>query len=167
MLVGGSAPASYSSRRYLSTPSRARCGHFTSDQPHSHSRVNKAPARSVMLHTNSLVARASSVRNEKLESLALPRSLPNCNKPHIRFHRFPTARKLTPKISGDYCPLFCMEFNYCAYTKLKLYPITLITSAQIDGICYHVYSLWPCTRVCKHQQLQVLCASASAYTYSL
>ena len=34
----GSAPATYGSRCYLSTPSRARCGLFTSDQLHSHSR---------------------------------------------------------------------------------------------------------------------------------
>ena len=122
----GSAPAIYSSRRYLSTPSRARCGHFTSDELHSHWRVDKAPARSVPLHTNSLVAWALSARNETLKSLALPRSLLNWNKPHIRFHRFPTVRKLTQKISGDYCPLFCIEFNYCAYAKLKLYPVTLM-----------------------------------------
>ena len=81
-------------------------------------------------HTNSLVAWALSVRNEKLESLALPRSFLNWNKPHIRFHRFQTARKLTPKLFGDYCPLFCMEFIYCVYVKLKLYPVTLKYSAS-------------------------------------
>ena len=124
-LLCGSAPTTCSSRRYLSTPSRSRCGHFTSDQLHSHSRVDKAPAQSVPLHSNSLVAWALSARNKKLESLAQPRSLLNWNKPYIQFHRLPTARKLTPKISGNYCPLFCTEFNYCAYAKLKLYPITL------------------------------------------
>ena len=114
----GSAPMTYSFRRYLSTPSRASCGHFTSDHLHSHTRVDKAPARSVPLHTNSLVAWWLSARNKMLESLALPRSLLNWNKPHIRLHHcFPTARKLTAKISGDYCLLFCMEFNYCAYAK--------------------------------------------------
>ena len=123
-----SAPATYSSRRYLLTPSRARCGLFTSDHLRSHSRVDKVPARSVPLHTNSLVARASSARNEKLKSLALPKSLLTWNKPHRRFHRFPTVQKLTPKISGDNCTLFCTEFNCCAYAKLKLYPVTLNAS---------------------------------------
>ena len=51
--------------------------------------------------THSLVARSLSARNERLKSLALSRSLLNWNKPHIRFHRFPTARKLTPKLYGD------------------------------------------------------------------
>ena len=73
----GSVPANYSSKRYLLTPSRARCGRFISDQLHSHWRVDKAPAKSVSLHTNSHVRRASTARNEKLKSRALPRSLLN------------------------------------------------------------------------------------------
>ena len=86
-----------------STLLRGRCGLFTLNPLHSRSIVDKVPARSVPLHTNSLVARASSARNQKLKSLALPRSLLNWNKPHIWFHRFPTARKLTPNICSDYC----------------------------------------------------------------
>ena len=115
----GSVPVTYNSRSYLSPPSRARCSIFSSNQLHFHSRVDKAPARSVPLHTNSLVAQALNALNEKLKSLALPRSLLNWNKPHIRFHRLPTARKLTPKISSDYRPLSCVEFNYCAYATLR------------------------------------------------
>ena len=112
----GSVPATYGSKRYLSTPSRARCGRFISDQLHSHWRVDKAPASSVPLHTNSLVARASIAQNEKLKLLALPTLLLNWNKPHIRFHRFPTVRKMTPKVFGDHCTLF---YNDCTYTKFK------------------------------------------------
>lgn len=42
----------------------------------------------------------------------------NKHRMHVQFRRFPTARKLTPKIANNFCPLFFCD------VKIKLYPVT-------------------------------------------
>ena len=119
----GSTPTTYSSRHYLSTPSRARCGLYTSDQLHSHSRVDKALARSVSPHK---LTRSSGIEytKRKVEVTGPAQAIAELEQGSYTVSSLSNCVETDAKICGDYCSLFCMEFNYCAYVKLKLYPVT-------------------------------------------
>ena len=63
-----------------------------------------------------------------------------------------TTRKLTPKISRAYRPMFCIEINDHACVKFKLYPVTLSIANRVFSTVYKLKDVMRLVYTCNKLQ---------------